>query len=147
MPKYALIINGVVDTVSYEPVFLHAEGEDGSWSFTLDADGKQVVDPAWVEVPDDVFGGFLKQGDTFIAPPVDPPTPGPTAKADLWRRATDAEAVQMAAALASRPMRIQQIYSAATQITRDDELWATLYGGMVGLFGTARADALLAPSD
>lgn len=145
--KYALIINGTVDTVSYEPVYLHTEGEDGVWSFVVDGSGDKVPDPAWIAVSDEVFGGFRQEGESFVAPPTAPTAPGPTAKADLWRRATDAEAAQMDAALAAQPVRIRRLYDAATVITRTDELWSTLYAGMVGLFGQARADVLLAPSE
>lgn len=45
MTKYALILNGVVDTIAFQP-------EDG-----------------FVDVPDDVFGGFTANpGGTFTAP-------------------------------------------------------------------------------
>ena len=44
--KYALVIDGVVDTISFEQ-----------------------VTPDWVPVPDDVFAGFLQNPDgTFSAP-------------------------------------------------------------------------------
>jgi len=52
--KYALIINGVVNTISFEP----------------------QADP-WIEVGDEVFAGFTANRDgTFTAPPV-PPAPVP----------------------------------------------------------------------
>lgn len=53
--KYALVINGAVDTISFEP----------------------QIEP-WVEVPDDIFAGFTQNEDgTFSAPPPAPP-PVPT---------------------------------------------------------------------
>lgn len=52
--KYALIIDGVVDTISLEP-----------------------QDAPWVEVADDVFGGFVASGENWVAPPP-PPAPVPT---------------------------------------------------------------------
>lgn len=50
--RYALIINGAVDTISFQP-----------------------QEEPWIEVPDDVFAGFIRNGDgTFSAPP---PAPAP----------------------------------------------------------------------
>jgi hypothetical protein len=47
--KYALIIDGTVDTVSFQEV----EG--------------------WVEIPDSVFGGFIQNQDGSFSPPIAPP--------------------------------------------------------------------------
>lgn len=50
--KFALIIKGVVDAISFEP-----------------------QEEPWIEVSDDVFAGFIQNGDgTFSAPP---PAPDP----------------------------------------------------------------------
>lgn len=50
--KFALIIKGVVDAISFEP-----------------------QEEPWIEVSDDVFAGFIQNGDgTFSAPP---PAPAP----------------------------------------------------------------------
>lgn len=43
--KYALIINGVVDTISFEP-----------------------QEEPWIIVPDDVFAGFIYAGDGYFTP-------------------------------------------------------------------------------
>ncbi|WP_236771160.1 hypothetical protein [Agrobacterium tumefaciens] len=48
---FALVINSVVDTVSFED---HSDEE------------------GWVEVGDDVFGGFIHQGDGTFLPPEQP---------------------------------------------------------------------------
>ena len=42
--KYALVIGNVIDTISYP----YIEG--------------------WSEVPDDVFAGFVREGDKWVAP-------------------------------------------------------------------------------
>lgn len=61
--KYALVVDGVVDVISYDP----------------DRDENGDVLPPWVLVGDDVFAGFINNEDgTFIAPdpaPYDPPSP------------------------------------------------------------------------
>ncbi|WP_448953084.1 hypothetical protein [Labrys neptuniae] len=54
MMKYALVINDVIDTISYDPV------------------------GGWITVGDDVFGGFIRDGAGWKAPPpiiVPPPVP------------------------------------------------------------------------
>lgn len=81
--------------------------------------------------------------------PGDEPTPPAPmiAKDDIWRRATDDEAVQMRAALDSQPVRLQEIYNGATFISPDDELFAVLQGALITLFGEARAAELLARSN
>ena len=48
MAKYALVIDDRIDTISIDPV----EG--------------------WIEVPDDVFAGFVKQGGAWVAPAPEP---------------------------------------------------------------------------
>lgn len=65
----------------------------------------------------------------------------------IWRRATDAEAEQMQAALDAQPVRLRNIYAGATWIETTDELFGTLQAALVGLFGKARAAELLAPTD
>ncbi len=52
--RFAKVVNGIVDVISHEP----QTGED------------------WVKVSDDVFAGFLRDGDDFVAPPQpSPPVP------------------------------------------------------------------------
>lgn len=51
--KYAMVIDGVVDVISYSP--------------DLDENGS-VLSP-WLSVPDEVFAGFIRNGDgSFSAP-------------------------------------------------------------------------------
>jgi hypothetical protein len=47
--KYALIANNTIDTISLEP-----------------------QEAPWIEVGDDVFSGFIKIGDMWLAPPAGP---------------------------------------------------------------------------
>lgn len=84
--KYALIKNGVINTISYQPV----EG--------------------WVEVPDTAYAGFAKSGNSWIAPPADSqPASTVIYKSEIWRRATDAEAVVIDAQLKLAPIRLQRM--------------------------------------
>lgn len=68
-------------------------------------------------------------------------------KADMWRRMTDDEADILKAVLSETSVRMQEIYAGAPYISSDDELFPTLYAGIQGALSTARADAILAPSE
>ncbi len=73
--------------------------------------------------------------------------PAMISKDDIWRRATEDEAVQMEAALQQVSPRLHEIYNGATFISPDDELFAVLQGALVQLFGQERAAELLARSN
>jgi hypothetical protein len=70
--------------------------------------------------------------------------PATISKDAIWRRATDAEAEQMEAALQSQPVRVRRIYEGATFISTGDELYGVLEAALVQLFGSERAAELLA---
>jgi hypothetical protein len=79
-----------------------------------------------------------------------PPPPAPdlrTAKADIWRRATDEETETIVAALASRPLREQRIFADAAYLDHGDPLFDALVSGFIQAFGEARTSELLAASD
>jgi hypothetical protein len=81
---------------------------------------------------------------------VDAPPPAPLrcqiAKADIWRRATDAEAERMDAALNAAPVRLRRAYDAAQFIASDDEWFGELRAGIAAAVGEKRAAELLAPT-
>ncbi|TIP57033.1 MAG: hypothetical protein E5X56_21880 [Mesorhizobium sp.] len=54
--KYARIIDGVVDSISYDLPYFEGRPESG-----------------WTEVPDDVFAGFSFDGENFTGPEPTPP--------------------------------------------------------------------------
>jgi hypothetical protein len=83
------------------------------------------------------------QREPFVEPA---PPPARTYKADVWRRATDAEADVIIAALAQQTRRQQRIFNDAQYLDQSDPMFATLKAQFVGAFGQARADQLLAPS-
>lgn len=70
-----------------------------------------------------------------------------TAKADIWRRATDAEAVKIAAGLDALPLRKRRIYDDATYLDHSDPLFDELVTGFIQAFGEARTSVLLAASE
>lgn len=86
-------------------------------------------------------------GAVVFAPPVPvAPLGGITYKADIWRRATDAEAETIVAVLGSLPIRRQRIFNDAIHLDHADADFPDLMAGFVQAFGQARATVLLAPS-
>lgn len=68
------------------------------------------------------------------------------AKADVWRRATDAEAAVIDAQLNAQSVRLRRLWQDAQDIRSTDELYPLIFDGFVAAFGEARAVELLAPS-
>ena len=68
-------------------------------------------------------------------------------KADVWRRATDAEAAQIDALLKAQPVRLQRLWDDAQFLLTTDELFASVQAGAVSLFGAERAAELLQPTE
>lgn len=66
--------------------------------------------------------------------------------ADLWRRASDEEAVAIDEAMQTQPLRLRRIFQNAQTFQSNDELWPLLFAAAVDLFGDARARQLLATS-
>ena len=65
---------------------------------------------------------------------------------DLWERLTDSEAEQVEAAIATQPIRIQNIFRARTEYHSNHELFPLLTTIAETLFGEERAFEILAPS-
>lgn len=82
--------------------------------------------------------------------PYSPPAPlapaKQTAKADIWRRCTDAEAEALAATLALRSTREQRIFNDASYLDHADPLFAVMFDAVASAFGQDRAAVILAPS-
>ncbi|MDU7524123.1 MAG: hypothetical protein E7K72_22565 [Roseomonas mucosa] len=79
------------------------------------------------------------------APPATPPLTR-LYKSEVWRRATDAEAEKLDAALATAPVRLRRLWSDSTVLDTASEDWPLLRDPVVQLLGAARADELLAPT-
>jgi hypothetical protein len=70
--KYALVLDDVINTVSLQPI-------DG-----------------WIEVPDTVFAGFIKNGNEWVAPVPEPYTPTPEERiAELKRLLAETDYVAL----------------------------------------------------
>lgn len=65
---------------------------------------------------------------------------------DLWERLSDSEAEQVQAAIATQPIRIQNIFRARTEYHSNHELFPLLTTIAETLFGEERALEILAPS-
>ena len=83
-----------------------------------------------------------------------PGWPPSTSKADIWRRATDAEAEVIDALLRDppsdlglSPVKLRRLWDDATSIDHTDLLFETIRASAVQHFGKTRADALLKPSE
>jgi len=81
---------------------------------------------------------------------IEPPEPDPVVvvvyPVDLWSRMTDVEADAVEAAMTTQPVRIQNIFRAASSYRSDHELWPLLETVAIGLFGAERAAEILAAS-
>ena len=80
--------------------------------------------------------------------------PPSTSKADIWRRATDAEAEAIDVLLRDpppdlgmSPVKLRRLWDDATSIDHTDPLFETIRAIAVQHFGETRADALLKPSE
>lgn len=70
-----------------------------------------------------------------------------TIKADIWRRATDAEADVMDQLLSSQPTKMRRIWEDSRFLSHADPYFQTVRGALTQAFGEARAAQLLAPSE
>jgi hypothetical protein len=72
------------------------------------------------------------------------------AKADLWRRCTDAEAVSIDAILTNpqvTPLRLRRVFEAAAHINTRDPDYPALKAGITAAVGAARANEILGEPD
>ena len=104
--------------------------------------------------PDDIseegrelYQAVVAAGDIApYVPPELPQLPSVLYPVDLWSRMTDAEADQVEAAMATQPVRIQNIFKYASSYRSDHELWPLLDTMATSLFGAERAAEILASS-
>ena len=108
------------------------------------------------DIPEDVSFRVVKDnGDgTCEVEITSPGWPPSTSKADIWRRATDAESEVIDALLRDpppdlgmSPVKIRRLWDDATSIDHTDLLFETIRAIAVQHFGKTRADALLKPSE
>ena len=108
------------------------------------------------DIPEDVSFRVVKDnGDgTCEVEITSPGWPPSTSKADIWSRATDAEAEVIDALLRDpppdlgmSPVKLRRLWDDATSIDHTDPLFETIRAIAVQHFGEERADALLKPSE
>lgn len=118
-------------------------GRDGE---EIDYSTRWPVERRLLEVrpPRDDLAGKVWDGADFVAPPA--PALTKIAKADLWRRLTELEAVTLDAALQAAPLRLRRIFEAAQYLDTADEDYPALRAGIVAALGETRADEVLAPT-
>ncbi|WP_247875325.1 hypothetical protein [Ochrobactrum sp. Marseille-Q0166] len=105
----------------------------------------RLTDEQWLEFINNA--GLRKWNGSEVVvydpPQVDPITILPAVT--LWERMTEAEAKQVAEAMATQPFRTRKIFETAATFRSDHELWPLLDQIANELFGAERAAELLAP--
>lgn len=87
-----------------------------------------------------------EEAEFFANRPVPVELPSRTFKADIWRRATDAEASTIDTQINAQPVKLRNLFRDCDFLSHADPYFAALKDGFVQAFGQARADELLAPS-
>lgn len=94
----------------------------------------------------DLSGQIYDPSTKTLSPAPVPVVQVVTAKADIWRRATDAEAETIVEVLGRQTVRKQRLFADAQYIDHSDPLFADLLAGFVAAFGQTRTDEILASS-
>jgi hypothetical protein len=121
---------------------------DGTYVAIVNGGNYHVIpgEPLW----EAAVAQAAELGDALLFEPEPEPLPLPPttrlAKADLWRRLTDAEAVTLDAALLAAPVRLRRIYEAASYLDATDPDFPELRAGIIAALGETRADEVLAPT-
>lgn len=68
-------------------------------------------------------------------------------KADIWRRATDAEATTIDAMLSAQPVKLRRLWADASFLSTTDELFTLIQAAATQAFGATRAAQLLEPTE
>ena len=106
-------------------------------------------------IPDEIsYRVIADHGETAEVEILSKGWPPSTSKADIWRRATDAEAEVIDALLRDppcdlglSPVKLRSLWDDATSIDLTEPLFETIRASAVQHFGEERADALLKPSE
>ena len=115
--------------------------------------GVDVYPPSWtfIEVTSkpDVKIGWLYDGSGFSPPAVPDTGEVPSRilyKADIYRRATDAEADAIELALMAATTKRRRLFECAQSLDPQDEAFSMMEEAMTEMFGAKRASELLAAS-
>jgi hypothetical protein len=68
-------------------------------------------------------------------------------KADIWRRATDAEAALIDAHLNALPVRLRRLWADSAYLDTNDETFAMLLDQLTTALGVVRAGVILQPTE
>lgn len=107
----------------------------------------------FVSIPDDPYGlgpavrQWLVDNPDFPRTPYTPPPPSPYPflVETLWSRMTENETEEFdGGASTASPLKTRKQFAVATSMQSDSELFAWVRNILVGLFGAARADEILA---
>lgn len=103
-------------------------------------------------IPSETAGiGDIYANGKFTRPPVGTPPPAHgqslTYKADVWRRATDAQAAVIDTELQKLDVRRRRMWDDAMYLDHADELVVFFRTMLSQTFGAAEADRILAPSN
>jgi len=99
------------------------------------------------DLPEGVdFMVIADHGSTCEVEILTPNWPPRTYKADIWRRASEAEAEAIDAMLAAQPVRLRRLWEDSEYLAHTDELWSLVRSAATHAFGQTRADELLAAS-
>lgn len=143
VPASATLVEPATTSEGFATVFV-----DGEWREVEDHRGEAWWDENGNPVDIDFLGDPADRGLTDVAPEPEP-EPDPVTvvyPVDLWSRLTNAEAEAVEAAMTTQPIRVQNIFRAASSYRSDHELWPLLKTMAVGLFGAERAAVILAAS-
>jgi len=92
-----------------------------------------------------LFGAVALKFDPETGALSEPPPPPRTIyKADIFRRATEAEAETITEILGQQSVRLQQIWANALYISTNDDFYPMIETAFGAAFGAARASQLLA---
>lgn len=70
-----------------------------------------------------------------------------TYKTDIWQRVTEEEAEVLDAALNAAPAKQRRMWDDSLSVEHSSDYYVLLKAQMVGVFGEARTDEILAPSE
>lgn len=105
------------------------------------------ADPGDIEpIGAEMYAAAMKKAAP-AEPHPEPPALTKLYKADIWRRATDTEAEVIDGMLMSQPARLRRLWSDATFLSTTDELFTMIHAAAVQVFGEARANVLLQPTE
>lgn len=159
MTKWALIIAGIVDTISFDPprerisVTEEVPILDENGNPTGEMETVEVswhwgdVLPPWILVPDEVFAGYIQNQDGTFSPPPPEPIPDPTEwtiPADIpWTRMTEEEAEAVDAGIQAAPIKTRNMINKATSFTTGTDAFTKFFAIIQAATNATRAHEIM----